>query len=194
MRIECANKSCQSDSLFRGFFVLIATLVQNATPQTAAALGVRPKLSKENIDPMSNHNEVLVITTESTIQGTHRGTVEVRRGGKLNLHGVLQGTLALHTGATAHITGQQQGTVAIASGASVVVLGSIQGTTSLKHGASLVIEPTGKLAGTLANYGVVVVRGVFGGAQSGNGTLRLEEDGYIKQPTSTKDGVHYYEW
>ncbi len=35
------NKSFQSDSLFRGFFVPVATLAQNATTQTAAALGVK---------------------------------------------------------------------------------------------------------------------------------------------------------
>ncbi len=34
------NNTCQSDSLFRSFFVLNATIAQNATPQTAAALCV----------------------------------------------------------------------------------------------------------------------------------------------------------
>lgn len=34
------NKSCQSDSLLRGVFVLAATLAQSATPHTAAALSV----------------------------------------------------------------------------------------------------------------------------------------------------------
>jgi cytoskeletal protein CcmA (bactofilin family) len=143
---------------------------------------------------MSDHSQVLVISAEHTIIGTHRGTVRVTSGGTLCLDGTLQGTLDIQTGATVRITGQQQGTVAVAPRASVTVSGAIQGTTSLEPGASLVIEPSGKLAGTLVNYGLVIVRGVFGGAQSGNGTIRLEGDGYIKQPTSVKDGAHYYEW
>ncbi|MCC4590417.1 hypothetical protein LL974_04610 [Xanthomonas campestris pv. cannae] len=143
---------------------------------------------------MSNHSQVLVIYSEHTILGTHRGTVRVTSGGILRLDGTLQGTLDIQTGATVHINGRQQGSVAIAPRSSVTVFGAIQGTTSLKPGASLIIEPSGKLAGTLVNYGLVVVRGVFGGAQSGNGTVRLEGNGYIKQPTSVKDGVHYYEW
>jgi hypothetical protein len=37
------------------------------------------------------------------------------------------------------------------------------------------------------------VRGVFGGARSGDGELILEGAGYIKEPV-IRDGVHYYEW
>ena len=143
---------------------------------------------------MSDHSQILVISSEHTLLGTHRGTVRVTSGGTLCLDGTLQGTLDIQIGATVRINGQQQGTVAIAARASVTVFGAIQGTTSLERGASLTIEPSGKLAGTLVNYGLVVVHGVFGGAQSGNGTIHLEGDGYIKKPTSIKDGTHYYEW
>jgi len=142
----------------------------------------------------ANQAPLLVVTSEHTIQGTHRGTVRVESSGTLKLQGTLQGTLDIKPGATVLITGVQQGTVAVAAGASVTVLGAIQGTTSLERGASVVIEPSGKLAGTLANNGLVVIRGAFGGAQSGTGTIRLEGSGYIKQPTSVRDGVHYYEW
>ncbi|WP_313289708.1 hypothetical protein [Stutzerimonas nitrititolerans] len=142
----------------------------------------------------SDHSKTLVVSSEHTILGTHRGTVCVTSGGTLRLEGTLQGTLDIQTGATVLINGQQQGTVAVASHSSVTVFGAIQGTTSLEPGASVIIEPSGKLAGTLVNYGLVIVRGVFGGAQSGNGSVRLEGNGYIKQPTSIKDGVHYYEW
>tara|TARA_B100000530_G_scaffold257047_1_gene170504 strand:- start:560 stop:754 length:195 start_codon:yes stop_codon:yes gene_type:complete len=42
------NKSCQSDSLFPGLCVPIATLAQIATPQNAAALGVMSHLDRGN--------------------------------------------------------------------------------------------------------------------------------------------------
>jgi len=57
----------------------------------------------------------------------------------------------------------------------------------------LVIEETGKLAGTLNNNGKVILRGVFGGARSGNGEFIVEGNGYIKQPV-VRDGVSYYQW
>ena len=134
----------------------------------------------------------LVITSDYVLQDTHRGTVYVESG-TLHVHGVLQGTLNVHSGANAVITGEQQGTVAIASGAKVRVLGAIQGTTSLEPGANLVIEDTGKLAGTLANDGLVILRGVFGGARSGSGSLRIEGNGYIKKPI-IRGGIQHYEW
>jgi len=136
----------------------------------------------------------LVVTNSHTLQGTHRGTVRVEAGGNLMLHGTLQGTLSVQPGATVLISGTQQGTVAVAAGAIVTVQGAIEGTTSIESGATVIIEASGKLAGSLANYGLLVVRGVFGGAQSGTGAIRLEGRGYIKQPTSISNGVHYYEW
>ena len=143
---------------------------------------------------MSDHSQILVVSSEHTILGTHRGTVRVTSSGTDHVDGTLQGTLDIQTGATVVINGKQQGALAVAPRASVTVFGSIQGTTSLESGASVIIESSGKLAGTLVNYGLVVVRGVFGGARSGNGSIRLEGIGYIKQPTSDKDGVHYYDW
>jgi len=38
----------------------------------------------------------------------------------------------------------------------------------------------------------VVVRGVFGGNEMGDSPVRLEGDGYIKQPT-IRDGMYFYE-
>lgn len=136
----------------------------------------------------------LVVTSSYTLQGIHRGTVRVETGGNLTLHGTLQGTLSVQSGARVVISGTQQGTVAVAAGALVTVQGAIEGTTSIESGATVIIESSGKLAGSLANHGLLVVRGVFGGAQSGTGAIRLEGRGYIKQPTSVSNGVHYYEW
>lgn len=134
----------------------------------------------------------LVINSDHVLEGTHRGTVHVESG-TLQLKGTLQGTLHVQEGAAVVITGTQQGTVAIAAAAAVTVFGAIQGTTTLERGATLIIEASGKLAGTLVNSGLVVLRGVFGGERVGSGQLRVEGDGYIKQPI-VRDGVTYYEW
>jgi cytoskeletal protein CcmA (bactofilin family) len=134
----------------------------------------------------------LVVTKDHVIAGIHQGTVHVEAG-TLYLRGTLQGTLDVQNGAFVEVTGEQQGTVTIASGAKITVVGAIQGTTTVEPKASLVIEASGKVAGTLCNHGLVILRGVFGGAQSGAGSLCIEDNGYIKQPV-VKDGINYYEW
>ena len=107
-----------------------------------------------------------VIEDDFTIQGKHNGTVHVENG-TLTIQGELHGTLNVQSGAKAIIIGKQHGTV--------------------------IVEANGKLAGTLNNNGIVIVKGAFGGAQSGQGNLILEENGYIKQPV-IKNGMKYYEW
>lgn len=134
----------------------------------------------------------LVITSDHVINDTHQGTVHVEAG-TLELLGVLQGTLIIHPNASAVISGKQQGTVSLEHGATVIVRGAIQGTVSIAQDALLVIEETGRLAGTLSNNGNVVLRGVFGGAKSGDGNLQIEGNGYIKQPI-IRDGARFYKW
>ena len=133
-----------------------------------------------------------LVLTRDHVLGSHDGTVHMESG-HLELRGRLTGTLSLHPGTTATISGVQAGTVSIRSGASVAVTGAIQGTTHLARGATLVIESAGRLAGTLHNDGLVIVRGVFGGAQTGSGELRLEDGGYIKEPRIIH-GAHHYDW
>lgn len=134
----------------------------------------------------------LVVETDYELVGIHQGSVQVESG-HLDLQGTNQGSLSLHPGSTATISGTQQGSVFVAAGVSVRITGAIEGSTNVSHGARVIVEPTGKLAGSLHNEGVVVVRGVFGGTRSGNGELVLEDQGYEKRPT-IRDGVHVYEW
>lgn len=134
----------------------------------------------------------LVITSDYVLTSVHQGTVHVEFG-TLQLSGVLRGTLDVLSGTTVVITGQQLGTVSISSGASVIVNGKINGSVSIESEARLLIEETGKLAGSLTNEGLVVLRGVFGGAYCGSGHLRIEGNGYIKKPV-TRNGIQYYEW
>lgn len=133
----------------------------------------------------------LVIQRDHVL-GEHHGTVHVEAG-NFTLAGELHGTLDIQRGVRATIAGEQHGTVSVDSGASVLVTGSIHGTVSVASGATLQVEPGGKLAGTLANDGLVVVRGVFGGVQSGGGELRFEDGGRIRQPR-IENGLHFYDW
>ncbi len=132
------------------------------------------------------------ITSDTHLVGVHRGTVKVLAG-ELILSGTLQGTLSVSRGASVLISGKQHGTVALGSGSNIVVTGSIHGTTVLEPNSNLIIEEGGKLAGTLQNDGVVIIRGAFGGARSGMGRFQVEGNGYIKEPV-IKNGAHYYEW
>jgi len=134
----------------------------------------------------------LVVTDDYTLTGTHQGGVHVEAG-DFRLDGTLQGSLDLQSGVKASIRGTQQGSVAVAEGAVVLVTRAFQGSTHISRGGVVIIEATGRLAGSLTNDGEVVVRGVFGGSYVGDGRLRLEGDGYIKQSV-VRDGVSYYEW
>jgi hypothetical protein len=123
----------------------------------------------------------------------HTGTVHVEAGNFV-LEGTLRGNLDIQHGVLARISGKQQGTVSIASGASVLLTGAIEGPATVEHGAVLVVESGARLAGSLANQGTVIVRGVFGGARSGRGTFRLERSGHVKEPSRAEDGSLHYDW
>lgn len=131
-----------------------------------------------------------IINEDFELSDTHNGTVKVR-GGCFKLLGTLKGTLSIDSQDMAEIHGAQQGTVSLSSNSSVRVTGKIQGTTSVSRGATLVVEETGQLQGTLSNDGTVILKGTLAGAQSGNGELVIEGNGYIKQPV-VKNGINYY--
>lgn len=134
----------------------------------------------------------MVITDDYTIQDEHRGTVHVEKG-ILTIRGVLQGTLDVQKGTSVVIIGKQHGTVSVNDNAKVTIMGELHGTTNVSDDGTVIVEKTGKLAGALHNNGTVIIRGVYGGSQSGSGELILEDNGYIKQPT-IRNGVNYYEW
>ena len=113
--------------------------------------------------------------------------------GTLTIFGDLYGTLNVHKGTSVIIVGKQHGTVSVYDNAKVTVMGELYGTINVSDYGTVIIEKTGKLAGSLYNNDTVIIRGVFGGSQSGNGELILENNGYIKQ-TTTRNGVNFYEW
>ncbi|EHR0921399.1 hypothetical protein KS884_004614, partial [Vibrio parahaemolyticus] len=132
------------------------------------------------------------IDEDFELVGTHDGTVHVISG-VFKLLGTLRGTLDIKTEKTLEILGNQQGTVSLSNDSNVIVKGTISGTVSIPYGAVMTIEPSGKLQGTLVNDGTVILKGVFGGQQSGAGDLIIEDQGYIKQPV-VKDGMTFYQW
>jgi len=136
--------------------------------------------------------EPLVITTDYNLIGEHTGTIHVENG-TFTINGKLYGTLDIQNNTKVIIFGKQQGTVSLGNNALLVIHGELYGTTNLDYNSTVIVEEGGKLTGTLANNGTVIVKGVFGGAKSGNGKISVEGNGYIKQPI-TKDGVSYYQW
>lgn len=134
----------------------------------------------------------LVVRADHVLTGVHIGGVHAEKG-HFELRGTLQGSLAIHPGATATIVGRQQGSVHLGESVSVEELGAIEGSVHIEAGAKLVVEPGAKLAGSLHNDGLVLLRGVFGGSQSGQGELLLEGQGRVKQPRIV-NGARYYDW
>lgn len=134
----------------------------------------------------------LVITADYNLIGDHHGTVHVENG-TLTISGKLHGTLDVQRNSKVIIMGEAHGTVLLENGTSVIVYGAIHGTTVLNNNSTMVIEDGAKLSGTLVNNGKVILKGTFGGSQSGRGELTIEGNGYIKQPV-VKNGVSYYQW
>lgn len=113
------------------------------------------------------------------IRGKHNGTVHVENG-TLTIQGELYGTLDVQSGAKVIIVGRQYGTVSVDSEAEVSVFGELYGTISVSSRGVVIVEAHGRLSGTICNNGTVIVRGVFSGAQSGQGEFILEENGRVK--------------
>jgi hypothetical protein len=133
-----------------------------------------------------------VFTEDHVLTGNHRGSVRVD-GGALELVGKVQGSLWLATGASVELRGTLEGSAHLASGSTVDVIRAIEGSVHVEPGARVVVESSGRIAGSLHNEGVVIVRGVFGGSRSGAGEFRLEDHGWVKQPR-IEDGVPIYDW
>ena len=134
----------------------------------------------------------LVITSDFTLTGVHEGTIQVEAG-ILTINGELRGSLNVHENAQVIIRGKQNGSISLKNGASTTVYGQLNGSSHLSSNSTVIIEERGRLAGSLTNEGKVILRGVFGGTQFGNGTISIEGNGYIKQPTKRGDS-YFYEW
>lgn len=134
----------------------------------------------------------LIVTTDYAQIGTHKGAIVVERG-HTTIHGKLQGSLHVEPDLKATVIGTVQGSVHVAARSTVVVYGAIEGSASVSEGATLIIVAGAKHAGSISNDGIYILRGAFGGSQSGSVPLILEGNGYIKQPI-IKDGMNCYEW
>ena len=136
--------------------------------------------------------EQLVITSDYSLIGEHHGTVHVENG-TLTISGELHGTLDIQNNTKVIIMGEQHGTVYLGRNSVLIIHGELHGSTTFDYNSNVIVEEGGRLSGTMTNYGTVIVKGVFGGAKTGNGKLLVEGNGYIKQPL-IKDGISYFQW
>lgn len=139
-------------------------------------------------------SQPLVVEAGMRLSGMHNNSVEVVSG-RFDVYGRVNGSVLVHGDGEVFVSvgGQINGSVSVKPGGSVTVQGSLMGSVRIADGAEVVVEPLGKIAGSLSNYGLLIVRGMFAGAQSGDGELRLEGVGYIKQPDHIdSNGGHHY--
>lgn len=134
----------------------------------------------------------LTITQNQVLYGTHRGSITVS-GCTLVISGTLQGSLSVENGGEVLIEGAQQGSTNVSGNSRVEISGKCQGSTNINAGSEVIVQPSGRLQGSMNNYGKLIIRGAFGGAYNGRGHTLVEDDGYIKQPR-IESGVHYYDW
>lgn len=134
----------------------------------------------------------LTLTENQVLHGTHRGSITVS-GCTLVIKGTLQGSLSVENGGEVLIEGTQQGSTNVSGSSMVEISGKCQGSTNINGGSQVIIQPSGRLQGSMTNYGKLIIRGVFGGAYNGSGQTFLEGDGHIKEPR-VENGVHYYDW
>ena len=134
----------------------------------------------------------LEITEDHVLRGIHRGSISVV-GCTLTVCGEHHGSLSVTGEGKVIIEGEHHGSTSVTGSSTLEVSGQSHGSTSISRGSMILVQPTGKLAGSMINDGQLFIRGVFGGAYSGNGERVLEGEGYIKQ-ARVVDGVHYYEW
>lgn len=146
-----------------------------------------------NVGPDGSHFEQLVVTGHDVMRGDYHGGVCVEIESSLDLLGELHGSLRLHEGALAVISGHHHGSLHVEPRAEVRVTGRHNGSLHVEPGGVATIEVGGRVAGSMQNDGLVILRGAFGGSQSGRGDLRIEGNGHLKQPT-TRGGVNYYDW
>ena len=136
----------------------------------------------------------LIVSSNQTLSKDFEGSVLVKAGHFVLAKDVtISGNLSVQRGASASIEGTQSGSVDVERGAALEVMGDIEGSVSISEGSSVIIQPSGKLAGSLENDGSLVIRGVFGGSQTGSGKVSLEGHGHIKKPT-IEDGMNVYRW
>lgn len=146
-----------------------------------------------NVGPNGSRFDQLVATDHFVMSGDYRGGVCVEVDSSFELIGELHGSLRVHEGAKAVISGHHHGSLHVELRAEVRITGRHNGSLHVDYGGVATVEPGGRLSGSMHNNGLIVLRGAFDGSQSGAGDLRIEGDGYVKEPRIRR-GVNYYDW
>ena len=134
----------------------------------------------------------MIINEDYVLVGEHCGTIHVEAG-TLVIQGKNSGTLDVQMGAKVEVLGEQSGSTHIATGAEAIVRGIMSGSTTISDGSTIIVEEKGMLSGSVRNEGILIIKGVFGGARLGDGEIIIEGNGYIKEPV-TRNGMTYYQW
>lgn len=137
-------------------------------------------------DPVRDH----VVATEETLDGLTRGPVTVRPDALLTVSGTHEGPIELESGAQLRIVGVLRGSVAIGSLATATVSGDLEGAVEIRVAGTLVVEPEGRVAGTVSNFGSFTNRGLRAGRVEGRAPDDLA--GAVDIPVGRPDGPESY--
>ena len=107
------------------------------------------------------------VTGYTTLSGETAGPVTVLDGGTLVIDGTHEGPDVLEGGASLLVPGVLHGSVEIASLATATILGDVVGQVGIRVAGTLLIEPGGRLAGPVTNYGSFTNRGTRTGPVEG---------------------------
>ena len=107
------------------------------------------------------------VTGYTTLAGTTTGSVTVLDGGTLIVGGAHDGGVVVEGGGTLLVQGALRGPVEIGSLASATVSGDVVGKVDIRVAGTLVVEPGGRLAGAVVNYGSFTNHGMRSGPVEG---------------------------
>ena len=79
------------------------------------------------------------------------------------LDGATNGAVSVLDGAVLTIAGEHRGAVDIQSLATVIVTGDLLGPVDVRVAGTLIVEPSGRVVGTVTNFGSFVNRGLRAG-------------------------------
>lgn len=134
-----------------------------------------------------------IISEDAIMVSKHLGSIHIENGVTYAIEADNTGSVHVHSGAKLVIAKSHTGTINLDTKSEVVIKGNAVGSVNLSPGSLLIIESSGKLIGSSYNDGRMIIRGVYGGSQSGNGEFIIEESGMIKKPVIKNGNNYYYE-
>jgi hypothetical protein len=129
------------------------------------------------------------VTTNEQLNGASDGGITIGDGGTLLVNGLHEGSIDLGTGAVLEIHGTVRGAVTIGSLATVLVWGDLVGPVEVRVAGTLVIEPSGRIAGSVKNFGSFTNRGLRAGLVEGR--MPDDQSGSVQVEAAHVGGATY---